>query len=302
MKRKRPVDIRTGCEGMRNTSPERSSIQTHDQGVPRFRWAACCMAVILVAAIAAFPAAVEAQNPGDTFQDCGECPKMVVVPPGSFNMGSPPSEAERDDDEGPVHRVTIVRAFAVGRYEVTFAEWDACVSGGGCGGYRPSDESWGRGRRPVVNVSWEDAQLYSEWLSRKTGKGYRLLSESEWEYAARAGATGRYFWGNRITPARANYGGNKSQTVPVGSYSPNRFGLYDMHGNVWEWVGDCYNQNYKGAPSDGSVWESGDCGRSMLRGGSWNDVPQGLRSANRNGNTTGFRSYSRGFRVARTLD
>ena len=296
------MDIRTSCEGMRRTSLERSGIRTHDQESLRFRWTACCTAVIFAVAATAFPTAVEAQNPGDTFRDCGECPEMVVVPPGSFNMGSPPSEGERGDDEGPVHRVTIVRAFAVGVYEVTFAEWDACVSGGGCGGYRPADEGWGRSRRPVINVSWEDTEGYVEWLSRKTGQTYRLLSESEWEYAARAGTTGRYHWGNRITPARANYGQNKGRTVEVGSYSPNGFGLYDMHGNVWEWVADCYSESYEGAPSDGSVWEAGDCSKSVLRGGSWDGRPRYLRSALRNWFTTGGRGDSAGFRVARTLN
>ncbi len=229
---------------------------------------------------------------------------MVVVPSGSFMMGSPETEGERYDGEGPVHRVTIARAFAVGVYEVTFSEWDACVSGGGCGGYRPDAEGWGRSRRPVINVSWEDTEGYVGWLSRKTGQTYRLLSESEWEYAARAGTTGRYFWGNRITPARANYGQNNGKTVVVGSYPPNGFGLYDMHGNVWEWLADCYSGNYEGAPTDGSVWEAGDCSRSVLRGGSWfnEEIPDLLRSANRNWNSTGYRNFHVGFRVARTLD
>ena len=240
---------------------------------------------------------------------------MVVVPPGSFDMGSssemvvPPPVSfhmfvprQRDDDEGPVHRVTIARAFAVGVYEVTFSEWDACVSGGGCGGYRPDDAGWGRGRRPVISVSWEDAEGYVGWLSRKTGQTYRLLSESEWEYAARAGTTGRHSQGDKITSARANYGSNRGLTVVVGSYPPNGFGLYDMRGNVWEWVTDCWNENYEGAPSGRSMWEAGDCSRSVMRGGSWNLEPGTLRAALRNRFSTGHRYYFVGFRVARTLD
>ena len=243
----------------------------------------------------------KAESAGRKFKDCGECPEMGVAPSGSFMMGSPPTEGEREDDEGPVHRVTIAEPFVVGVYEVTFGEWDACVWQGGCNGYRPDDEGWGRGRRPVVNVSWEDAQAYVEWLSRKTGKRYRLLSESEWEYVARAGTTGRYHWGNRITPSRANYGDHVGSTVPVGSYSPNAFGLYDVHGNVSEWVGDCYAESYEGAPTDGSVWEAGDCSRSVLRGGSWFSLPRNLRSAGRFRYDAGLRYDSIGFRIARTL-
>ena len=161
---------------------------------------------------------------------------------------------------------------------------------------------WGRGNRPVINVSWEDATAHVEWLSRKTGKGYRLLSEAEWEYVARAGSTSRYHWGNRITPSRANYGQNVGSTTPVGSYSSNGFGVYDMHGNVWEWVGDCYSESYGGAPADGSIWEAGDCNKSVLRGGSWLDEPGGLRSAYRGRLAAGDRDDVIVFRVARTLD
>ena len=261
-------------------------------------------ALPLAAALCLLPGVVPGAQygPGDTFRDCSGCPEMVVVPSGSFMMGSPPTEGERLDDEGPVHRVTIASPFAVGVYEVTFAEWDLCVAQGGCGGHRPDDEGWGRGRRPVINVNWEDATAYVEWLSRKTGKGYRLLSEAEWEYVARAGTTGRYHWGNRMTRSRANYGDNIGSTVPVGSYSPNGFGLHDVHGNVWEWVADCYSQSYEGAPADGSVWEAGDCSKAVLRGGAWLSVPEYLRSANRHRYDTGLRINNFGFRVARTLD
>ena len=243
---------------------------------------------------------------GKKFRDCPECPELVVVPEGTYMMGSPSSEAGRYGDEGPVHRVTIARPFAVGVYEVTFAEWDACVSDGGCGGYRPSDRGWGRGSRPVINVSWADTQGYVRWLSRKTGKGYRLLSESEWEYAARAGTGTRYWWGDGIGRSRANCNGcgsrwDRRQTAPVGSFPANAFGLHDVHGNVREWLEDCWNASYNGAPAEGSAWMSGHCSKRVLRGGSWDINPRNLRSAIRNSYTTGLRYVSIGFRVARTL-
>ena len=242
-----------------------------------------------------------ARKPGDTFRDCPGCPEMVVVPEGSFRMGSPESEKGRDDDEGPVRQVTIEYRFAVGVYEVTFEEWDACERDSGCGGYWPDDEGWGRGSRPVINVSWEDARAYVDWLSRKTGEAYRLLSEAEWEYVARAGTTGPYHFGRSLSPSQANYGDDRGGTVSVGSYSANGFGLHDVHGNVWEWVEDCWNGSYYGVPSDGSAWTSGDCSTRVLRGGSWSYDPGGLRAANRGGNDSGDRLNVSGFRVARTL-
>ena len=242
-------------------------------------------------------------RPGSTFRDCAGCPELVVVPSGSFQMGSPSGEAGRYDNEGPMHRVTISRPFAVGVYEVTFGEWDACVSDGRCRGYRPGDGGWGRGRRPVIDVSWYDAKEYVEWLSDETGEEYRLLSESEWEYVARAGTETGYHFGSSLTLSRANYGRNNDRTVRVGRYGSNGFGLHDVHGNVWEWVEDCWHGDYVGAPRDGRAWtSSGDCGRRVLRGGSWYNLPRYLRSANRYRDTTGIRSISYGFRVARTLD
>ena len=242
---------------------------------------------------------------GETFRDCPRCPKMVVVPAGSFMMGSPPSEEGRRDSEGPVHRVAFVVPFAVGVFEVTFAEWDACVSAGGCRGYRPDDEGWGRGSRPVVNVSWHDAQSYVEWLSRSTGEDYRLLSESEWEYVARAGTSTRYWWGNDIGRGRATCIGCGDQwqyTSPVGSFSANAFGLHDVHGNVNEWTQDCWNWGYDGAPGDGSAWEEGsDCSHRVLRGGSWGGDPRTLRSAIRGTVDSENSNNVNGFRVARTL-
>ena len=249
---------------------------------------------------------------GTKLRDCKKCPELVVVPPGSFMMGSPPGEEGRSSDEGPQHRVTLL-PFAVGIHEVTFDEWNACVRGGGCRKYKPDSEGWGRDRQPVINVSWRDAKEYVTWLSGKTGEPYRLLSESEWEYVARAGTTGPFHTGATISTEQANYDGNhtygsgrkgryRKKTVKVGSYPPNRFGLHDVHGNVWEWVEDCWNGSYEGAPEDGSAWESGYCARRVLRGGSWDNAPQFLRSADRFGLTTGVRSYIAGFRVARTLD
>ena len=247
---------------------------------------------------------------GRVFRDCPECPEMVVVPSGSFMMGSPANEAGRSDDEGPQRRVTIAKPFAVGKFEVTFAEWDACVSAGGCK-HKP-ETSWGRFRQPVMNVSWDDTKSYTAWLSSKTGKTYRLLTESEWEYAARAGTTTPFATGPTIGTEQANYNGNftygagkngqyRQKTVDAGSFPPNAFGLHDMHGNVWEWVEDCYKDSYAGAAVDGSAVTSADCSRRVVRGGSWDNYPLNLRSANRKRITTVIRSDDLGFRVGRTL-
>ncbi len=246
---------------------------------------------------------------GDVFRDCAECPEMVVLPSGSFDMGSPSSEERRFDNEGPVHRVRIGYRLAVGKYEVTFAEWDACVDAGGCG-RDPDDAGWGRGSRPVIFVSWEDAQEYVAWLNVRSGLSgsgaYRLLSESEWEYAARAGTRTARYWGSGIGRNNANCDGCGSrwddrQTAPVGSFQANGWGLYDMLGNVWEWTRDCWNGSYAGAPSDGSAWETGNCSRRVLRGGSWLNGPWDLRAAFRVWSVSGIRFILFGFRVARTL-
>lgn len=260
--------------------------------------------LLQLAALALLPTAASAHQPqsGDTFQDCADCPEMVVIPAGSFTMGSPKSESERSSVEGPRHEITLTKPFAAGIYEVTFAEWDACVAAGGCGGHRPNDRGWGRGDLPVGNVSWQDAQGYVDWLSGVTGHSYRLLSESEWEYAARAGTSGRYHWGSEMSPEKANYGEKVGQPSPVGSYPPNDFGLHDVHGNMWEWVGDCWNSGYAGAPADGSVWTAGNCAGRVLRGGSWINVPRNLRSAFRLRYDVESRLSYVGFRVARDLD
>ena len=225
--------------------------------------------------------------------------EMVSIPAGRFRMGD--LSGEEWDSEKPVHSVTVP-AFSMGRYEVTFAQWDACVANGGCGGYTPDDAGWGRGNRPVINVSWDDIQGFIKWLNGGTGGKYRLPSESEWEYAARAGSTTKYSWGNSIGSNRANCDGcgsrwDNQQTAPVGSFSANAWGLHDMHGNVYEWVQDCWNDSYAGAPSDGSAWTSGDCSRRVIRGGSWNYNPWFLRSAFRSGSPRSNRSGYLGFRL-----
>ena len=285
---------------------------------------------------------------GDRFRDCPECPEMVVLPAGSYRMGSPSWEQGRNDNEGPVHDVTFGAPFAMGVYEVTVAEFGRFVDEAG---YRttaerdpengcwtlenPTRNKWeytaGRswreleyeveGRQPVVCVSWDDAQAYVGWLRGVTGLAYRLPSEAEWEYAARAGSGTRYHFGDDEAQLCAY--GNVADETPmpngstwtnkaacsdgaayptrVGAYRPNAFGLYDMHGNVWEWTEDCWNGSYEGAPADGSVWKTGNCSERVLRGGSWNFKPSFLRAAYRNGTSTGDRSGNYGFRVARTL-
>ena len=254
-------------------------------------------------------------EPGAQFRDCAECPLMTVVPSGSFTMGMSDSEFNSifsgGNYNGPQHRVDIGYQFAVGVHEVTFAEWEACPP---CGFIRPEDSGWGRGDRPLIFVNWDDAQVYLDWLSSRTGARYRLLSEAEWEYAARAGTTGPYHFGDTISPDRANYnaawdgsGVNRNQTVPVGSFPANAFGLHDVHGNVWEWTQDCWHGNYEGAPSDGSAWGGDDCRDSqglsnrVLRGGSWQDPSPIVRSSFRSAASSNDIRNVAGFRVARDL-
>jgi formylglycine-generating enzyme required for sulfatase activity len=284
---------------------------------------------------------------GNTFKDCPDCPDMVNIPAGSFEMGSPSDESGRSDDEGPVHRVTL-KGFALGKTEITVAEYRAFVSdtayrteaekntGGqkGCYAWDASDGKWDwrpgrwwdspgfdqKENQPAACLSWNDAQAYVEWISRKTGHTYRLPTEAEWEYAARAGTSTARPWGENADQAcgYANVadqteapGGRKWNTkheckdgywftAPVASYRPNGFGLYDMIGNVWEWTGDCWNGSYSGAPTDGSAWTSGECGRRVLRGASWSSRPGLARAADRYGVTSGKRSDNGGFRLART--
>jgi formylglycine-generating enzyme required for sulfatase activity len=244
-------------------------------------------------------------QPRQEFQECSLCPAMITLPPGEFMMGSPEDESGRDRNETPRHKVTLAAPFAVAKFAVTFAQWDACVAFGGCT-TRPSDEGWGRGNRPVINVTWDDAQQYATWLSKIMGRSYRLLSEAEREYAARAGRTQAYPWGNDVGEGHANCDGcgsrwDRKQTAPVGSFAANAFGLSDMSGNVWEWGADCYVGDYATARSDGSAMTRDNCFTRVLRGGSWSYFPKYLRSASRGAANPSSRSSSIGFRVARTL-
>jgi formylglycine-generating enzyme required for sulfatase activity len=249
------------------------------------------------------PDAERALKPLASFRECAkDCPEMIVVPAGKFTMGSPETEEGRSINEGPQHEVMIAGSFAVSKFDVTFADWDACVSVGGCP--QVSDGGFGRGTRPAIDVSWDDAQQYGAWLSKMTGRSYRLLTEAEWEYAARAGTTTAYYWGGEIGKDNATCNGCGSSwvgkgTSPVGSFKPNAFGLYDMAGNVYQWVQDCGHRNYDGAPTDGSSW-SENCTYYVLRGGDWISGPRALRSASRNWLTSGRRNGV-GFRVARNL-
>ena len=271
---------------------------------------------------------------GDRFHDCAECPEMVVLPAGTFRMGSPPYERGRHEAEGPVHEVTIAAPFAIGRYEVTVAEFGRFVDETG---HSERNSCWThagtvdwrrpgfgqRSRHPVVCVSWNDAQSYAAWLSRETGEDYRLPSESEWEYAARAGIALARYWGEAESGQCRHANGADAtvkerypdmwrwpvvscrdghvHTAPVGSYAPNPWGLHDMLGNAWELTNDCWNNNYNGAPVDGSAWQSGYCDVRVKRGGSWNVAPRHLRAADRNGYEAIERSYYVGFRIAKTI-
>jgi formylglycine-generating enzyme required for sulfatase activity len=240
----------------------------------------------------------------DEFKECKNgCPLMVVVPAGKFMMGSP--EGQGDEDERPQHEVMIATPFAIGKYEVTVAEWDACVAAGDCPRRGSDKEGWGHPTWPVVCVTWENVQQYVTWLSRVSGKPYRLLTEAEWEYAARAGTTTSYSFGDdeALLGDYAWYNANsEKQPHPVGEKKPNPFGLYDMHGNIWEWVQDLWHETYDGAVSDGLAWiEGGADGRRVLRGGSWYYNPTRLRSATRGWLSSDYRYNDLGFRVGRNL-
>ncbi len=253
----------------------------------------------------------ETEQKMTAFKDCPGCPEMVVIPAGEFLMGSPDKETGRVGREGPQHAVSIQRTFALGRYEVTFAEWDECVAVGACK-HQPDDKGWGRGRRPVINVNWEDAQQYVAWLNSLTNEKYRLPSESEWEYAARAGTITAYYWGDEIGENQANCIGcgsewDNKKTAPVGSFNPNPFRLFDMHGNVYEWVEDCLYDSYEGAPTDGGPHVSEADGATsclrVLRSGSWfTESIRGARSAWRSFyDINNGRGQHVGFRVAKDI-
>lgn len=297
--------------------------------------ARAAFAALLAASACAQPGAplrgVEAA--GTVFNDCSSCPELVIVPAGRFAMGSPESEPEHEANEGPLHEVTFARPFAIGRYEVTVGEYRAFTATtgrtlpSGCAtneadvtedrpGRSWADPGYPQGERhPVTCVSWEDATAYAEWLSAQTRERYRLPSEAEWEYAARAGSSMPFPWGKTITTVHANYDGQYSYaggaagerrmvSLPVGSFAPNAFGLYDTAGNVWEWVEDCRHPTYEGAPKDGSAWlraNGGVCQSRMRRGGSWDGYAKSARSANRYWNRSTFRSNYDGFRVVREL-
>ena len=253
------------------------------------------------------------KRPGQTFRDCPACPAMVVVPAGKFLMGS----IRGGKNERPKHKVTIPKAFAVGKYEVTFDEWDACVADGACR-YQPKDEGWGRGLHPVIHVSWNQiTNQFLPWLSKRANRTYRLLTEAEWEYAARAGSRQKYPWGQIkslvASRAYANYGiddccGGIAQgadkwinSAPVGQLLSNKFGLHDMIGNVYEWVQDCYVDRYTSAPADGRAVTTGGCARHSVRGGSWISGRDNIRTAARGFDAPGNASVFVGFRVARDL-
>lgn len=276
------------------------------------------LATLLLAAPAAF--AAEAHKPGAVFKDCKDCPEMVVLPAGSFTMGTPDDETGRQPDEGPLHTVTFARPFAISRYQVTAAELDAYLKATGVrlanGDTRPGRECiagkprYKQGpRQPAVCVDYEDVKGYAAWLSKKTGQHYRMISEAEREYAARAGSAGPFPFpfdeGKEYSIAKhANtYGAADGYnfTSPAGSFPPNAFGVYDMHGNVYEWVADCWHDNYDGAPSDGSAWIDSDCKLVQIRGNDWGEAPIFSRSGNRNNAYRTDRGDWIGFRVAREL-
>jgi formylglycine-generating enzyme required for sulfatase activity len=263
------------------------------------------------------PPQVAANDPGgEAFKECDECPDMVVVPSGNAMLGSPPGESGRQTFEAAPHLVDIAKPFAVGRYAVTFAQWDACYAEGACGHRRLGDLDFGRGKRPAIFATWAEAQLYVEWLKRKTGQPYRLLSEAEWEYAARGCRNSKCayapFWFGAIKPEFAVYDSRRSydgspkatarlKTEPVDSGPANPFGLYNMLGNVRQWTEDCWNPSPSIVASNGAPVLSGDCSARTTRGGSWADDPAKLRAAARDYESVDEGSERIGFRVARDL-
>ena len=242
----------------------------------------------------------------DSLADGGEGPLMVVLPAGSFRMGCLNDDGDCFGDEQPVHEVTLPNDFAMAVYAVSFAEYDRYLQV--TRARRPDDQGWGRGNRPVIDVNWKEARAYARWLREQAGHSYRLPTEAEWEYAARAGTTTKYSWGNRASTEQANYRGNDgwknpANTVPVGRFPANDFGLYDMHGNVWEWTQDCWHGSYHGAPTNGQAWNGangGDCKRRVMRGGSWRNTSWSLRAAFRSRYFVSSRHFHLGFVLSRT--
>ncbi len=243
------------------------------------------------------PEASATSPAGFKFKDCDFCPPLVVVPGGAFQMGS-----SEHPHEKPAHKVRIALPFAIGQYELTYAEWDRCVEAGACR-YRP--EHQGSPNDAIGNLSWDDANAYLKWMSEQTGQIYRLPSEAEWEYAARAGIDKRFWWGDQAGSGKANCSdcgaGTKGQPSAAGSFQPNPFGLYDTAGNMAEWVQDCWNESYQGAPADGSAWVKGNCGLRGLRGGSFGNKSTYIRSSARFRYDSDVRYEANGFRVLREL-
>jgi len=244
------------------------------------------------------------------FRDCAGCPHMVVIPAGEFTMGSPPAEQQAEAQ----HRVTIAAPFAVSKFEITFDEWEACVRDSACSNIRPNDEGWGRGQHPVIHMSFDTAKAYVAWLTKTTGKTYRLPSEAEREYVTRAGTTTPYWWGSSISGSQANYDSRMThaggvdgvwlqKTVPVDTFAPNPWGLYNVHGNVYEWMEDCQDFDNAKNPRDGTAKTTGDCSHRMARGGAWSTIHAAdLRAAARVSSSATERDTGFGFRVVRTLD
>ncbi len=273
-------------------------------------------ASILAAALVLTACVTSEQNrdlteAGQEFQDCPDCPIMVVMPVQTFRMGSPDSEEGRSKNEGPQQSVTISPGLSISKHEVTFAQWDACVADGGCETV-PDDNGWGRGDRPVIDVMWYDAQAYAAWLSAKTQKNYRLLSEAEWEFAAKGGGDKTYSWGAVASHDHANYGTDDccggriagrdrwlEITAPVGSFPANQLGLHDLSGNVWEWVEDCWDESHEGRPADSAARVDGDCNLRIMKGGSWASMPVRIRGAFRDAFPPNDHGTIIGFRVAR---
>lgn len=277
-------------------------------------WLATFCGLLLSAHVRAQTDVLERGTTGSTFRDCAECPEMVTLPAGQALIGSPPTELGREADEGPRYLLKITRPFAVGRFEVTFDEWEACVKAQVCRA-TPEGRDWGRGRRPVMYISWYDAQAYVLWLRQRTGKSYRLLSEAEWEYAARAGHSSVFVSGACLKTSQANFNGSAAryrycaedrghyhaQTVPVGRFSPNAFGLHDMAGNLREWVQDCWAASYQFAPDHGEARKDGDCSYQVIRGGAWADEISAQRTALRGYHDSAGWTPLIGLRVARDL-
>jgi len=251
------------------------------------------------AALSSAPPPTARSSQSDNLRDCDTCPLMVMLPAGNFLMGS-----NADPSEKPPHSVHV-GAFAIGKFELTRAEWDICVTEGGCR-YKPDRPEPAPERQPMTNLSWDDAVQYVQWLARRTGKPYRLPSEAEWEYAARAGTSSRYNWGDQVGTGKANCngcGGPRDPIHPsaVGMHPPNGWGIYDMQGGVAEWVEDCWHNSYQGVPADGSAWRSQPCLKHVLRGGSWNNPPADITVSARNFYDTNVRYLANGVRVAMTI-